>query len=384
MIIGVDASRSRSGGAKAHLTGIMTAVDPTAYGVSAIHLWAYEELLDLLPSFPWLVKHCPPETRKSLSYQVRWQFNRLHQEARCHQCDLMFNTDAGSVSRFLPCVTLSQDMLSFEGGEMQRFGWSIPRLRLLLLRYIQSRSLRISKRAIFLTQYAADTIQKVIGSVPYSVINHGIGQEFYGSHLKYKNRVRCDGQVTCLYVSNAAMYKHQWHVVRAIGLIKRAGINVKLLLVGGGKGRAQALLDSAVFETDPGGTYIKQEPYVKHATIPKYFGVADLFIFASSCENMPITLMEAMASGIPIACSDRGPMPEVLRDGGLYFNPEDPVSIAKAVQTLILDTRLSHNFAERATSLAACFSWSRCAAETWQLLGTVAAHTKRSCLSPII
>ena len=50
---------------------------------------------------------------------------------------------------------------------------------------------------------------------------------------------------------------------------------------------------------------------------------ANLFVFASSCENMPNTLVEAMAIGLPIACSDRGPMPEVLRDGGVYFDPED-------------------------------------------------------------
>ena len=35
---------------------------------------------------------------------------------------------------------------------------------------------------------------------------------------------------------------------------------------------------------------------------------------------MPNTLVEAMASGLPIACSDRGPMPEVLGDGGVLFD----------------------------------------------------------------
>ena len=54
---------------------------------------------------------------------------------------------------------------------------------------------------------------------------------------------------------------------------------------------------------------------------------AHLFVFASSCENMPNTLVEAMASGLPIACSDRGPMPEILRDGGTYFDPENEVTI---------------------------------------------------------
>ena len=50
--------------------------------------------------------------------------------------------------------------------------------------------------------------------------------------------------------------------------------------------------------------------------MPEYLSKSNIFIFASSCENMPITLIEGMASGLPIACSDRGPMPEVLQDGG--------------------------------------------------------------------
>jgi glycosyltransferase involved in cell wall biosynthesis len=55
---------------------------------------------------------------------------------------------------------------------------------------------------------------------------------------------------------------------------------------------------------------------------------------------MPITLIEGMASGLPIACSNRGPMPEVLKEGGTYFDPEDPSSIAKAIQSLVEDPSL--------------------------------------------
>ena len=77
--------------------------------------------------------------------------------------------------------------------------------------------------------------------------------------------------------------------------------------------------------------------FVPHDDLPSLLAGADLFVFASSCENMPNTLVEAMAIGLPIACSDRGPMPEVLRDGGVYFDPENPESIAAAIETLIRD-----------------------------------------------
>ena len=102
--------------------------------------------------------------------------------------------------------------------------------------------------------------------------------------------------------------------------------------------------------------------------MPSKLSSADIFIFASSCENMPNTLVEAMSSGLPIACSNRGPMPEVLRDGGVYFNPEDPESIFSAIKILIEDKELRNIVAENAFIYSQEFSWERCSNETLGLL----------------
>jgi glycosyltransferase involved in cell wall biosynthesis len=75
-----------------------------------------------------------------------------------------------------------------------------------------------------------------------------------------------------------------------------------------------------------------------------------------------------MAGGLPIACSDRGPMPEVLRDGGTYFDPEDSASIADAVAGIIGDAGVRETIARRAKELSAGYSWARCAGETWTFL----------------
>lgn len=83
---------------------------------------------------------------------------------------------------------------------------------------------------------------------------------------------------------------------------------------------------------------------------------------------MPNTLVEAMAAGLPIACSDRGPMPEVLKTSGVYFNPEMPLSIAKAVKTIIDNPNLRRDIASLAFERSQLFSWRRCAKETWAYL----------------
>jgi len=64
-------------------------------------------------------------------------------------------------------------------------------------------------------------------------------------------------------------------------------------------------------------------------------------------------------------------MPEVLHDGGCYFNPEDADSIAKAIQQLIDDPRKRQEFAIRSKSYATVFSWKRCADETFCYLAEI-------------
>ena len=52
---------------------------------------------------------------------------------------------------------------------------------------------------------------------------------------------------------------------------------------------------------------------------------------------MPNILIESMASGLPIACSDKQPMPEFLKEGGYYFNANSPDSIGEAIISLLKD-----------------------------------------------
>jgi glycosyltransferase involved in cell wall biosynthesis len=137
------------------------------------------------------------------------------------------------------------------------------------------------------------------------------------------------------------------------------------------------LLDRVVAE-EGAADFVKLVDEVPHSAIADYLARADVFVFASSCENLPNTLIEAMASGVPIACSERGPMPEVLQDGGSYFDPENPSSIADAIKQLLQNTEKRREFVARAQALAGQYSWARCADDTWQFLAEIArAHSGR-------
>lgn len=377
IILGIDASRNRSGGAKAHLIGILSECDPAKHAIQEIHVWAFRSLLDQLPERSWLIKHNPKALEQSLIKQLWWQATSLAGEVKSVGCDILFTTDASTLCRFKPMVVLSQDMLSYEPGVMRYFGYGFARLRLLAILALQNLAFRRSTGVIFLTRYAAKVIQQSCGALPsIAYIPHGVDSSFKQSRAVNSWPEVGERPIRCIYVSNAEMYKHQWVVVEAISLLRKRGHNLTLSLVGGGKGPAQELLQEAIAISDPEGTFVEQLEFLPHADLPALLTDADLFVFASSCENMPVTLVEAMAVGLPIACSNRGPMPEVLADGGVYFNPEDADSIADAIEQIVQSPALRLAIAQRAMPLSQQYSWKRCADETLAFVAETYLRTK--------
>ena len=118
-------------------------------------------------------------------------------------------------------------MLSYEPGEMKRYGLSKSRLRLELIKILQNRSLVKSSAALFLTEYASRVIQKSSGKIQnFKIIPHGVGKNFKSAHNPSNWPFNKERPIEILYVSNVAWYKHQWNVVDAIYNLRNHGHNM--------------------------------------------------------------------------------------------------------------------------------------------------------------
>lgn len=376
MIIGINASRARSGGAISHLVGILSEIDWDINSDIQIHIWTYRQLYNKLPSHPQIKLHSSKVFEYSIIHQLFWEKFLLPKKLEKYNCKILLNVDAGSLARYSKMVTMSRDMLSYEPGEMERFPFSKEKLRLIFLKYIQNASLRASDGVIFLTNYAGRVIQKSCGELRnVAYIPHGVGKEFTLAKKNEQVNLKLKYPVNILYVSNIAPYKHHWNVVRGITQLRNKGYDVRLTLTGGGNidslSGSQKKLDEALKECDPYGKFVETLGYVSQSDLPRILNLTDIFVFASSCENMPNTLIEAMSVGLPIACSERGPMPEVLKDAGVYFNPDSPISIANAIEKYLKDQTLLVNNAIKANQFSGNYSWGRCSYETFAFLRKV-------------
>jgi glycosyltransferase involved in cell wall biosynthesis len=97
---------------------------------------------------------------------------------------------------------------------------------------------------------------------------------------------------------------------------------------------------------------------------------ADAFVFPSLAEGFGLPVLEAMARGVPVACSDRPPMTEVAGDAALLFDPTSPRAIADAVTALLQDDELRRRLVDAGPARAALFTWESTAR------GTVAAYAR--------
>jgi glycosyltransferase involved in cell wall biosynthesis len=371
MRIGIDASNLKSGGGLTHLAALLAHADALDADLERVVVWGPRATLDRLTPRPWLVPaHCP-ELEGSSAAQLAWRRRSLPQRARA-ECDLLLAPGGLCTDRFHPVVTMSRNMLPFQGREAARYGPSAMLGRLALLRVLQQRSFRRADGVIFLSQFAAETVRRATGPLPgqTAVIPHGVGEPFFQAPRPQRalDDYSAARPMRILYTSIVDVYKHQWHVAEAAARLRREGFPIAIDFVGDSYPKAGRRLLRTVRRLDPHGTFLTVTGPVDHAALPDRYHAADAFVFASSCENLPNILLEAMAAGLPIACSRRGPMPEILGTGGLYFDPLRPEQIADALRQLASDAALRGRLASEAHARARHFSWTLCAQATFRFL----------------
>lgn len=377
MILGIDASNISSGGGLNHLSYLLRFADPAKHGFSKIVIWASEATLNALDNRPWLEKQSSPVLQRGIVARSFWKTITLPKLLRRQNCDLLFVPGGSYLGGFHPFVTMSRNLLPFDLTELFRFGFSLMTLKLLLLRVIQSISFRSSDGLIFLTTYSEAKVREVVNLRENlsRVIPHGIDDAFYSNPAQEQPHTRESDSCSPLrliYVSMIDVYKHQWRVIHAVKLLRDSGYELELELVGPSRPMASRLMNRYLSDFSLFGDFWKHTGHCQHEDLPGMYRKADICIFASSCENLPNILLEGMASGLPIACSNRGPMPEILQDGGVFFDPNSEDSIFKAIKELLDSVSLRQELAKRAYNLSQQYSWSRCAEETFAYLEEIA------------
>ncbi len=99
--------------------------------------------------------------------------------------------------------------------------------------------------------------------------------------------------------------------------------------------------------------------FVEDKYLPAFYRHASLYAFPSFCEGFGIPMLEAMASGVPVVCSDRTSLPEIGGDAVVLFNPDNPDEISEIIVKVLTDSDLYDKLVKRGFQRAAGFDWHK-------------------------
>ena len=378
--IGIDASNIRQGGGVTHLSELLQHSNPSLSGISKVIVWSSQNTLGQLPNKPWLQKESNKLLDGSFFSRTFWQIFNLTGLLNKFNCKLLLVPGGSFKTKFRPVVSMNQNLLPFEWKEILRYKFSLMTLKLIILRFIQTVSFQKSDGIIFLSKYSQKVVLKTLnGNYGENIIiPHGVGQKFFKKPRKQFSidHYSSDKPFKIIYVSSIDFYKHQWNVVKAVSNIKQKGYPVCLDLYGASANkRALKLLKKTITKLDSENNFINFHKEINYNEIEEIYFVADLSIFSSSCETFGQILLESMAAGLPITCSNLSAVPEIIKKGAVYFNPLDTDEIEKSLMDVIDSKGLRTNLSNLAYKNAGTYSWTETSLKTFNFLKKVAQQS---------
>jgi glycosyltransferase involved in cell wall biosynthesis len=368
MILGIDATNIIKGGGITHLKEILNFPEEFELYFDKIYIWSNAKTLDIIPDHPLYLKKHHPVFEKSIFKRIIWRkffFTKILNEFKV---DLLFMPGGPSGVKFAPKVTMSRNMHPYVWKELLRYSFlTFFFYKYLLIRLFQPSSFKKFDAIIFLNEFVKNYMIKLISKYKgkTEIIAHGINSSFFydGRQFKPISEYTISNKFKILYVSKIDVHKHQSKVAKAILELFQEGYPIEITFIGSIDDKRSYNILNKQIEHDKNGI-LKYLDDINHNDLYKFYNQSDLFVFASSCENLPNILLEAMSNKIPIACSSTSPMPEILKDGGTYFNPESVTEIKLAVKSLLESVELRKKVSERSFEISSTYSWKKCAAAT--------------------
>jgi len=167
-----------------------------------------------------------------------------------------------------------------------------------------------------------------------------------------------------LFVGRVIPVKGPDLLIKSITKIANGKRQFKLRIVGSNNFNANDAISP--FERElrdlarPVSEYIEFVPFVDRAEVVRQYQAASIFCAPSNWDDpCPLTVVEAMATGLPVVGSTRGGIPEEGADAALYFTPPDTDELAKQLAYLIDNPDARIELGARARRRAEELSWAR-------------------------
>jgi glycosyltransferase involved in cell wall biosynthesis len=346
------------GGTEIYLRALLqalAAIDPVNRYFVFTNRETGADLVPEAPNFTRMPQGVPATFRPA---RLLWEQTALPLAAAHLRLDAMLNP--GFTAPFLsPCpqATVFHDMQHEQHPE--NFRWfDLP-----FWRFFLYWSARRSQRLIAVSQATAVDVLRFYPGIPKQkvvVIPHGVDPEFA------RVRERRGPERFLLAASTLHPHKNLDGLLRAFAIFRRAHPEFRLIVCGmhgfftGPLHKLREELDLEKAVEFPG--------WIPREQVYDLFARAWAFVYPSRFEGFGLPILEALAAGLPMACSNIEPLASLAGEAAIRFDPADPEEMAAAIERVTTDDELRARLAAEGPGRAATYTWDAAARATLDAL----------------
>jgi glycosyltransferase involved in cell wall biosynthesis len=301
-----------------------------------------------------------------------WHLFKYPQFARARSYDACFFPAAHRrLPYYSPCPSIGvvHDMAAYYGPRKTRESLGA------VLRMVLPNSLRRLDRIIAVSGWVKQELSDLVGvkESKIEVVPNGIDlAAFYPRPRNEESVVLIQPfsfrRPYVLYTSRIEHpVKNHTTLIKAFGIFKeRTKYPHRLVLAGADSRRAEKVKEAAA-----ASPYRKDIFFTGHfpgKSLPELYAGADIVVIPSRYEGFGMGVLEAMASGVPVACARAASLPETAEHAALYFDPLDAEDMADRMVTLTTNREVYRECRRLGLERVKSFSWDRCAKQTLNII----------------
>lgn len=323
------------GGAERVAVHIVRGLNPQRYEVAVISIWRRVgcDLEQILDDFGTRVEYLG----KGKGFDGR-TYHKLHRVLREFRPDIV-HTHLQVLRYALPSLFLLRNMLALHTVHNLAQREVEPRARC-----IQSYALGHGVVPVAVSEEVAHSVKQLYGLKECRVIPNGIPTTQYANPQIERNEWRAregfsENDVLFTCVARFARQKNHSLLLKTFAQGPGANPSAHLVLIGDGD------LRESLQEQAKGLGLTRQIHFLGLRTdVPDALGASDVFVLSSDYEGNPLSVMEAMASGLPVVCTAAGGVPDLLTNGkeGLLHDVGDAEGLAGSMTFVLANPQKRH------------------------------------------
>lgn len=186
-----------------------------------------------------------------------------------------------------------------------------------------------------------------------AIVNNGVDTIRFTPQVSKGN----DGIIRVISVGTLYWIKNQLMTVRVVSAIHKLGYKIELTLLGNGEDYDKI---NSIIEKNEAKDYIFLLGIKNN--VEDHLRMSDIYISASKTEGLPLSILEAMACGLPIIATDAGGTKDIVHDkeNGFIIGVDDEDALRSALLALIQNKELQVKFSQESRRIAEEWSATNC------------------------